>query len=177
MRGFLGMILGALLLVAGVYIYDSQSTSTVANGQTASANRTIVNWDVAATDWNLLKRRAQEDWVKLSSQELRNLLTLSYAPSSPTRAFYCLRPLFVRRRLPRIGNDLIELRHGQDARHAKFPDDEGRRALEAERQGLIAVARDDGVDRLGIGGEVACGAVDIDPRSGEQFANSRLGQF
>jgi hypothetical protein len=71
MRVFLGMILGALLLVAGVYIYDSQSTSTVANGQTASANRTIVNWDVAATDWNLLKRRAQDDWVKLSSKESR----------------------------------------------------------------------------------------------------------
>ena len=37
MRVFLGMILGALLLVAGVYVYDSQSTSTVANGQAASA--------------------------------------------------------------------------------------------------------------------------------------------
>ena len=68
MRLLLGMILGALLLVAGVYIYDAQSTSTVANGQTASANRTIVNWDVAEADWNLLKRRAQDDWVKLSSK-------------------------------------------------------------------------------------------------------------
>jgi hypothetical protein len=68
MRVFLGMILGALLLVAGVYIYDSQSTSTVASGQSASGNRTIVNWDVAATDWNMLKRRAQDDWVKLSSK-------------------------------------------------------------------------------------------------------------
>ena len=67
MRVFLGMILGALLLVAGVYVYDSQSTSTVASGQAASANRTIVNWDVAAADWNLLKRRAQDDWIKLSS--------------------------------------------------------------------------------------------------------------
>ena len=36
MRVFLGMILGALLLVAGVYVYDSQSTSTVASGQNAS---------------------------------------------------------------------------------------------------------------------------------------------
>ena len=43
MQTFIGMILGALLLVAGVYIYDSMSTSTVANGQVA-ANRTIVNW-------------------------------------------------------------------------------------------------------------------------------------
>jgi hypothetical protein len=68
MRVFLGMILGALLLVAGVYIYDSQSTSTVANGQAASANRTIVNWDVAATDWTALKARAHSDWVKLSSK-------------------------------------------------------------------------------------------------------------
>jgi hypothetical protein len=68
MRVFLGMILGALLLVAGVYVYDSQSTSTVASGQAASANRTIVNWDVAASDWNLLKRRAQDDWIKLSSK-------------------------------------------------------------------------------------------------------------
>jgi hypothetical protein len=68
MRVVLGMILGALLLVAGVYAYDSQSTSTVANGQAASANRTIVNWEVAATDWNQLKRRAQDDWIKLSSK-------------------------------------------------------------------------------------------------------------
>ena len=35
MRVFLGMILGALLLVVGVYIRDSMSTSTVANGQVA----------------------------------------------------------------------------------------------------------------------------------------------
>jgi hypothetical protein len=68
MRVFLGMILGALLLVAGVYIYDSMSTSTVANGQVAQANRTIVNWDVAATEWNALKLRAHSDWIKLSSK-------------------------------------------------------------------------------------------------------------
>jgi len=68
MRVFLGMILGALLLTAGIYIYDSQSTSTVASGQAASANRTIVNWDVAASEWNSLKRRAQDDWIKLSSK-------------------------------------------------------------------------------------------------------------
>lgn len=68
MRVFLGMILGALLLVAGVYIYDSMSTPAVANGQVARANRTIVNWDVAASDWDLLKRRAHDDWIKLSSK-------------------------------------------------------------------------------------------------------------
>jgi hypothetical protein len=68
MRVFLGMILGALLLVAGVYIRDSMSTSTVANGQVAQSNRTIVNWDVAAADWSAMKSRAHEDWVRISSK-------------------------------------------------------------------------------------------------------------
>ena len=68
MQTFVGMILGALLLVACVYLYDSIRTSTVANGQVAQANRTIVNWDVAANDWQALKTRAHEDWVKISSK-------------------------------------------------------------------------------------------------------------
>jgi hypothetical protein len=68
MQVFLGMILGALLLIAGVYIYDSQSTSTVANGLSASTNRTLVNWDVASADWRALKERAHEDWIRLSSR-------------------------------------------------------------------------------------------------------------
>jgi len=68
MRLFLGMILGALLLVCGVYIYDSAQTSSVANGETAAANRTIVNWDVAAADWKALKARAHEEWVKIASK-------------------------------------------------------------------------------------------------------------
>ena len=68
MRVFLGMILGALLLAVGIYIYDSQSTSSVANGQNASTSRTIVNWDVAAADWHALKSRVHQDWVRLSSR-------------------------------------------------------------------------------------------------------------
>ena len=68
MQTFIGMILGALLLVCGVYVYDSMQTSSVANGQVATANRTIVNWDVAATDWEALKQRTRQDWIKLSSR-------------------------------------------------------------------------------------------------------------
>jgi hypothetical protein len=68
MRVFLGMILGALLLIGGVYVYDSMSTSTVANRDVAQANLTIVNWDVAATDWAALKLRAHNDWIRLSSK-------------------------------------------------------------------------------------------------------------
>jgi hypothetical protein len=68
MRVFLGMILGALLLVLCVYVYDSQSTSSVANGQSASTSRTIVNWDIAAADWHALKTRVHRDWIRLSSR-------------------------------------------------------------------------------------------------------------
>ena len=68
MQTFLGMILGALLLVGGVYVYDSMQTSAVANGQVAQSNRTIVNWDVAAADWNALVDRAHRDWVRISSK-------------------------------------------------------------------------------------------------------------
>jgi hypothetical protein len=68
MRVFLGMILGALLLVAGVYSYDSMQTSAVANGNSAQNTRTIVNWDVAAVDWNAVKVRAHDDWIRLSSK-------------------------------------------------------------------------------------------------------------
>jgi hypothetical protein len=46
MQTFFGMILGALLLACG-NVYDSMQTSAVANGEVATSNRTIVNWDVA----------------------------------------------------------------------------------------------------------------------------------
>ena len=68
MQTFLGMILGALLLTAGAYIHDSMATSTVANGQVAQSSRTIVNWDVASNDWDTVKTRAHEGWVRLSSR-------------------------------------------------------------------------------------------------------------
>ena len=68
MPTFVGMILGALLLVCGVYLYDSMQTSSVVNGQVATANRTIVNWDVASADWNRLEARAHEDWIRISSK-------------------------------------------------------------------------------------------------------------
>jgi len=41
MQTFVGMILGALLLVCGIYVYDSMQTSSVANGQVAQANRQL----------------------------------------------------------------------------------------------------------------------------------------
>jgi hypothetical protein len=43
-------------------------TSSVANGEVAQDTRTIVNWDVAARDWNLLKTRTREQWDKIASK-------------------------------------------------------------------------------------------------------------
>jgi hypothetical protein len=68
MQTFFGMILGALLLIVGVYVYDSMQTSSVANGQVAQDSRTIVNWDVAAQDWSALKARAHEEWTKVAAK-------------------------------------------------------------------------------------------------------------
>jgi hypothetical protein len=68
MQTLFGMILGALLLVCGVYVYDSMQTSSVANGQVAAAGRTIVNWDVAKADWDAVMDRAHKDCVRISSR-------------------------------------------------------------------------------------------------------------
>jgi hypothetical protein len=54
--------------LVGVYIYDSMQTSSVANGQVAQTNRTIVNWDIAASDWQALKQHAHDDWIRISSK-------------------------------------------------------------------------------------------------------------
>jgi hypothetical protein len=68
MQTFVGMILGALLLVCGVYVYDSMQTSSATNGQAAATNRTIVNWDVAYADWRALQTRAHDDWIRISQK-------------------------------------------------------------------------------------------------------------
>ena len=68
MRLLTGMILGAFFTIAGVYLYDSASTSSVAAGPSATRNTTIVNWDVAAADWQIFKERTRESWTKLSAR-------------------------------------------------------------------------------------------------------------
>ena len=68
MRLILGMLLGADLLAAGAYYHDSMTTSTVATGPGASANRPMVNWDVGETNWNGLKVLVQEGWADLRAR-------------------------------------------------------------------------------------------------------------
>ena len=67
MQTFVGMILGALLLGCGVYVYDSMQTSSVANGRSRRQphHRQL---GCRAADWSKLKTRAHEDWVKISSK-------------------------------------------------------------------------------------------------------------
>jgi hypothetical protein len=67
MRTFLGIILGCLLTIAIVYAHDSMVTSTVASGTTASTSRTIVNWDVAASEWGQVKEHVHTAWLKLKA--------------------------------------------------------------------------------------------------------------
>ncbi|MFN3349016.1 hypothetical protein [Pseudorhodoplanes sp.] len=68
MRLIVGMLLGALLLVAGAYYHDSMQTSTVASGPTAPQARPMVNWDVVETNWNSIKLRVQEGWADLRAR-------------------------------------------------------------------------------------------------------------
>src|SRR4051812_7884909 len=84
--------------------------------------------------------------------------------------------LIARLRLSRVGDHLLELRHGQDAGNAEFADDERRRAAEFERQRLSVVAREDGVDLFRFRREIAVEAAHIDAGTREQFANARFGQ-
>jgi hypothetical protein len=68
MRLILGMLLGALLLIAGAYYHDSMRTSTVASGPTAIENRPMVNWDVVEANWNSLKNRLQDGFADLRAR-------------------------------------------------------------------------------------------------------------
>ncbi len=68
MRLILGMILGALLLVAGTYYHDSMKTSSVAAGPAAIENRPMVNWDVVEANWNGFKVQVQHGWTQLRAR-------------------------------------------------------------------------------------------------------------
>jgi hypothetical protein len=66
MRLLLGIILGAVLTVGGVYLYDShQRTATL--GEPANAERPLVNWDVVAVKLRALTTRARAEWERLAS--------------------------------------------------------------------------------------------------------------
>lgn len=62
MRVLLGIILGVILTIAGVYAYDS-SSGRAANGLTTTASggqAPMVNWDVVSANWDLFKADVRE---------------------------------------------------------------------------------------------------------------------
>jgi hypothetical protein len=67
MRAFLGMILGALLTVAGAYAIDGY------HARNDAAAKPMVNWDVVSANWNGVQaglrdmaNRVHDEWVKRS---------------------------------------------------------------------------------------------------------------
>jgi hypothetical protein len=71
MRMLLGIILGALLTVGAAYLYDSHN-AVAAGSAPASAQRPLVNWDVAAVKWGHLSERistkARDEWNRIASK-------------------------------------------------------------------------------------------------------------
>ena len=68
MRLILGMLLGAVLLVAGAYYHDSMHTSAVASGPGATENRPMVNWDVVEANWSSFKIKVQNGFADLRAR-------------------------------------------------------------------------------------------------------------
>jgi hypothetical protein len=66
MRTLVGIILGCLLTVAGAYIHDT----TYAPGGAGGSNA-IVNWTVAAREWDLFKQGIQTAWTKVQTLDDR----------------------------------------------------------------------------------------------------------
>jgi hypothetical protein len=72
MRVFLGMILGAILTVLGAYLFDHLATGPATTAsESATAPRTMVNWDVVGRNWQSVKLQLNQGWTKLSSQIAR----------------------------------------------------------------------------------------------------------
>jgi hypothetical protein len=71
MRLLLGIVLGALLTVAGAYLYDSSHApnanagAVATTGSAAATERPLVNWDVVNEKWDYLTERARAEWNRL----------------------------------------------------------------------------------------------------------------
>lgn len=64
MRVLIGIILGVVLTIGGAYLYDSHNALAAQN---ATAQRPLVNWDVANVKWNHLTERARAEWTRLAA--------------------------------------------------------------------------------------------------------------
>lgn len=67
MRFVLGIVVGILLTVGVAYLSDASiSPSTNASGQTARAQRPMVNWDVVDSDWQGFTSGVRNAWHRLA---------------------------------------------------------------------------------------------------------------
>jgi hypothetical protein len=67
MRVLLGIIIGGALTVGGAYLYDNHRAMTAVNPP-ASAQRSMVNWDVVGHEWHRLTDRARSEWNRIASR-------------------------------------------------------------------------------------------------------------
>jgi hypothetical protein len=65
MRVLFGMILGALLLVGGAYMYDSHNALDAVNTP-ATAQKPLVNWDIVSVKWQYVSERARTEWSRIA---------------------------------------------------------------------------------------------------------------
>ena len=73
MRIFFGMILGAILTIAGAYSYDVLTGRAPDSVASATDDRPMVNWDVVGKNWHAFEanmremaQRMQDHWSKRS---------------------------------------------------------------------------------------------------------------
>jgi hypothetical protein len=66
MRTFMGMIFGCLLTIAAAYIHDTTVAQAGAEGSNA-----LVNWDVAAREWERVKEGVHTTWLKVQTLDER----------------------------------------------------------------------------------------------------------
>ena len=60
MRVLLGMIVGAVMTVAGAYVHDSELPG--------GSNKRLVNWDAAGDLASWAADRTREQWTRLTSK-------------------------------------------------------------------------------------------------------------
>jgi hypothetical protein len=65
MRVLIGIILGVVLTVGTAYIYDSHNALAAQNAPGAT-QKTLVNWDIAAAEWQRLTQRARVEWGRIA---------------------------------------------------------------------------------------------------------------
>lgn len=79
MRLLFGIILGGVLTVGAAYLYDSHNAVTALEAP-ASAQRPLVNWDVASVKWQHMTDRARQAWHRVTANIDADRATRSSPP-------------------------------------------------------------------------------------------------